>query len=73
VSERATLKVGLAKRVRGHWRAVRTSTHKVGSGTARIALPRSLKPSLYRVTVSATDRAGNKATKPLTVRFRVGG
>jgi hypothetical protein len=73
VSERATLKVGLAKRVRGHWRSIKASTHKVGSGTARIALPRSLKSGLYRVTVSATDLAGNKTKKPLALRFRVSG
>jgi hypothetical protein len=50
-------------------RRVRSFTKTGGPGTLRIALPRTLQPGRYRLSISGRDAAGNEAK--LVVRFTV--
>ena len=67
-SEPAKAAVAVAKRRRGRWTRVRTVRRKVARGTTRIALGR-LDSGRYRLTVRATDAAGN-ASRRYSKTFR---
>ena len=78
VSERAAVTAKLArcrvKRVHGHKRTVCTTVrtlHARAGRSVRLDLPKRLKPGRYRLTLRATDAAGNRS-KPLvkTVRLK---
>lgn len=73
LSERATVRVRLNRSARRTWKPVKTLVKQTPKGAVRITMPKTLGAGLYRVTVSATDVAGNPLKKPVTVRFRIGG
>jgi glucose/arabinose dehydrogenase/chitodextrinase len=74
LSERASVRLQLARRVHGKWRLLRDYRKpRVGPGKVHIALPRTpeLVDGRYRVVLTATDAAGNRSTR-LGKRFKVG-
>ena len=72
LSEPATVRLVLARRVHRHLKRIgRVFSGRGASGANQVALPhaRSLRPGAYRLTVTATDAAGNRSARG--VRFLV--
>jgi hypothetical protein len=71
LDERSTVRV-VVQRLGGGGRVVATVRRSVGSGRASIRVPRAgLRSGRYRVSVQATDRAGNRSrTRRTTYRSR---
>ncbi len=72
LSERVRLRIAVQRPRRGRWSDVRVLTREASAGTNRFALGRLRLPGRYRLTVSATDDAGNDSARRL-VRFRIRG
>jgi hypothetical protein len=74
VSEPATVKAKLARCHKGRCRTVRTlHAHAAKAGGVSMTIPRKIKPGRYRVSVRATDAAGNRShvlVKTIRVRRR---
>jgi hypothetical protein len=66
LSEPATVRLVLARRAHGHLKRIgRAFSGRGAKGANQVALPRarSLASGAYRLTLSATDAAGNRSTR----------
>ena len=70
VSEAATVAFELRRLRRGAWVRLAASTKRAPAGAAFIRLPRGLPPGRHRLTIQATDAAGNRSA-PVRLSFRV--
>ncbi len=75
LNERATVRLRVARLVRGKWKLVTTAKKRTSrAGAVELGLPsgRSLAPGRYRVSVTATD-PGGKTSRARVLRFLVRG
>lgn len=71
LSESATVSFVLERLRRGSWVRVAASTRKAPAGAAFIRLPKGLRVARHRLTIRATDAAGNRSgTVRLSFRVR---
>lgn len=70
LSEPAAVRFLVERRRGREWRRVAAATKQVPAGTAFIRLPRGLRGGPHRITLRATDTAGNRSG-PLRLSFRV--
>jgi len=72
LSEDARLRIAVQRPRRGRWGDVRVITREARAGARRIGLGRLRLAGRYRLTIGATDDAGNDSARRV-VRFRVRG
>ncbi|HMS61077.1 MAG TPA: hypothetical protein PKD63_02280 [Solirubrobacteraceae bacterium] len=70
LSEPASVRFLVERRAGRAWKRVAAATKQVPAGAAFIRLPRGLRGGAHRITLRATDTAGNRSG-PLRLSFRV--
>jgi hypothetical protein len=70
VSERARLRIVVSRARRGRWVKVRTLRRRARKGLNRFSLGKLRAGRRHRITVTATDAAGNRSRNRV-VRFRI--
>ena len=70
LSERARVRIVIARRKRGRWRTVRSLSRRARKGVNRFRLGRLRRKGRYRIRVRATDASGNRSRRR-AVRFRI--